>query len=162
RYACSRGRAARSRQSIPLYDRLPGQRDALHDRRLPEGRRPRGPAAAMWPAGIALRWKLLVAARTDGHDPGRTGPMSEASPNPHLILPVGTQVVTSVEVKGADGKPIHPRGAVGVVVQAPSDYWHACRVRFPDGFEAALKRQEISVLAHFQGGPIGQPAGALA
>ena len=76
--------------------------------------------------------------------------------NPHLLLPVGTQVVALVEVRGADGRPAHPRGAVGVVVQAPADYWHAYRVRFPDGHEAALKRQELSVLAHYKQGAIGQ------
>jgi hypothetical protein len=73
-----------------------------------------------------------------------------------LILPVGTQVVALVEVRGADGRPAHPRGAVGVVVQAPADYWHAYRVRFPDGHEEALKRQELSVLAHYKQGVIGQ------
>src|SRR5918999_735630 len=85
--------------------------------------------------------------------------------NPHLILPVGTQVVALVEVKGPDGKAAYPRGAVGVVVQAPSDYWHSYRVRFPDGFEAALKRQELSILSHYKQAQIGQgqgPAGALA
>ena len=88
--------------------------------------------------------------------------MTEPVPNPHLILPVGTQVVTSIEVKGPDGKPVHPRGAVGVIVQAPCDYWHAYRVQFPDGFEAALKRQEISILSQFQAGAIQQPGRALA
>src|SRR4051812_45599107 len=75
--------------------------------------------------------------------------------NVPLILPVGTQVVALVEVRGPNGKAAHPRGAVGVVVQAPADYWHAYRVRFPDDFEAALKRQEIWVLAHYKQGPIG-------
>ena len=73
-----------------------------------------------------------------------------------LILPVGTQVVALVEVKAADGKAAHPRGAVGVVVQAPSDYWHAYRVRFPDGHEAAFTRHELSVLAHYKQGQMGQ------
>jgi uncharacterized protein len=76
--------------------------------------------------------------------------------NTPLILSAGTQVVALVEVKGPDGKPAHPRGAVGVVVQAPSDYWHSYRVRFPDGFEAALKRQELSILSHYKLGQIGQ------
>lgn len=75
--------------------------------------------------------------------------------DPHLILPIGTQVVALVEVKGPDGKPAHPRGAVGVVTQAPGDYWHAYRVRFPDGFEAALKRPELSVLSEFQNQAVG-------
>ena len=81
--------------------------------------------------------------------------------NPHLLLPVGTQVVALVEVRGADRTVAHPRGAVGVVTQAPSDYWHAYRVRFPDGIEVALRRQELSVLAHYKQDQIGQGAGGV-
>lgn len=84
---------------------------------------------------------------------------SQASP--HLILPVGTQVVALVEAKGADGKAVHPRGAVGVVTQTPSDYWHSYRVRFPDAFEAAFKRQELAVLAQFKAGEVGRDAGEV-
>jgi hypothetical protein len=76
--------------------------------------------------------------------------------HPPLLLPVGTQVVALVEVKGTDGRPAFPRGAVGVITQAPSDYWHAYRVRFPDGLEAALKRQELSVLSHYKQGAMAQ------
>jgi hypothetical protein len=79
----------------------------------------------------------------------------------HLILAVGTRVVSLVEARGQDGKAVHPRGAVGVIVRAPSDYWHSYRVRFPDGFEAPIKRQELSVLSQFQQGAIGG-GGALA
>jgi uncharacterized protein len=80
-------------------------------------------------------------------------------PNPHLILPVGTQVVALVEVRGTDGKPVHPRGAVGVVMQAPSDYWHSYRVRFLDDFEATFRRQELAILAQYKtGGVIGAGA----
>src|SRR5687767_2610870 len=75
---------------------------------------------------------------------------SSSQTNPHFILPVGTQVVSRVEVKGPDGRAVHPRGAVGVVVQSPADYWHAYRVRFPDNFEATFKRQELAVLSHFK------------
>src|SRR5436305_3391283 len=76
--------------------------------------------------------------------------------NPHLILPVGTKVVALVEVRGTDGKPVHPRGAVGVVIQSPADYWHSYRVRFPDSFEASFGRQDLEVLSHFkEGGVIG-------
>jgi predicted nucleotidyltransferase len=74
---------------------------------------------------------------------------------PHLILSVGTQVVALVEVKGPDGRPAHPRGAVGVVVQTPADYWHCYRVRFPDGLEVALKRAELSVLSEYKRGAMG-------
>lgn len=77
---------------------------------------------------------------------------------PHLILPVGTQVVALVDVRGPDGKAVHPRGAVGVIVQAPADYWHSYRVRFPDGFEAAFRRQELAILSHYKAGEIGASA----
>jgi hypothetical protein len=84
------------------------------------------------------------------------------SPQPHLILSVGTRVVALVEARGPDGKAIHPRGAVGVIVRAPADYWHSYRVRFPDGFEAPFKCQELSVLSQFQQGAIEDGGGALA
>ena len=77
--------------------------------------------------------------------------------NPNLLLPVGTQVVALVEVRGPDGRAAHPRGAVGVIIQSPADYAHAYRVKFPDGFEAALKRQELSVLSQYKQGALGGP-----
>ena len=73
-----------------------------------------------------------------------------------MILPVGTHVVTLVEVKGPDGRPVHPRGAVGIVTQSPADAWHAYRVRFPDGFEAAMKRGELAVLSEYQRAAAGE------
>ncbi len=66
------------------------------------------------------------------------------------ILPIGTQVVALVEVKGPDGKPVYHAGAVGVVVESPADSWHAYRVGFPDDFKASLKRSQIAVLSHYQ------------
>lgn len=78
------------------------------------------------------------------------------APNPHLILSVGTQVVALTEVRGAHGRAVYPRGAVGVVTQSPSDYWHSYRVRFPDGFEAMFRRQELAILSEYKdGGVIG-------
>jgi uncharacterized protein len=79
----------------------------------------------------------------------------------HLILPIGTQVVALVEVKGTDGKPVHPRGAVGVVTQSPSDYWHSYRVRFADAFEASFKRSELAILSHYKAGDVGKHAGTV-
>jgi predicted nucleotidyltransferase len=85
-----------------------------------------------------------------------------SSENPHLILSVGTQVVALVEVRGTNGKPVHPRGAVGVVIGAPADYWHSYRVRFPDGFEAAFGRQDLAILSQYkEGGVIGAGADRL-
>jgi hypothetical protein len=66
------------------------------------------------------------------------------------ILPPGTQIVSRVEIRGADGRPLHPAGVVGVISAAPVDHQHSYRVRFPDGFEAALKRLELMTLRDFQ------------
>ena len=61
--------------------------------------------------------------------------MINSHDNPHLILPLGTQVVALVEVRRGDGTVAYPRGAAGIIVQSPADAWHAYRVRFPDPVE---------------------------
>jgi hypothetical protein len=48
---------------------------------------------------------------------------------PPPILPVGTQIVSLVAVRNVEGLIAHPRGAVGVVLPAPSDATHAYRVQ---------------------------------
>jgi hypothetical protein len=78
--------------------------------------------------------------------------------HPNLIFSVGTQVVTLVDIPAAGGLIRHPRGTVGVIVKAPTDHEHSYRVRFPDGFEAALKRNEVTMLAKFKEGDIGDSA----
>jgi predicted nucleotidyltransferase len=78
----------------------------------------------------------------------------------NLILPVGTQVVALVEARGTDGKPVHPRGAVGVILRSPTDYWHSYRVKFPDGFECAFRREELAILSQFKQGQM-RPEHAL-
>jgi hypothetical protein len=75
--------------------------------------------------------------------------------HPNLIFSVGTQVVTLVDLPGSAGLVLHPRGTVGVVVKSPTDLDHSYRVRFPDGFEAPLKRGEVTMLARFKEGEIG-------
>jgi uncharacterized protein len=75
---------------------------------------------------------------------------NQQSSLPNLILPIGTQVVTRIEVKVATNQPLRPSGAVGVIVKAPLDPSHAYRVRFPDGVEASLKREELSIRKQFQ------------
>ncbi|MBI3272629.1 MAG: nucleotidyltransferase domain-containing protein [Planctomycetes bacterium] len=70
--------------------------------------------------------------------------MSNERPlRPELLVPQGTQVVSRVEVRAGDAT--LPRGAVGVVVDAPVDATHAYRVRFPDGTETSLRRSEFSI-----------------
>jgi uncharacterized protein len=82
--------------------------------------------------------------------------------HPNLIFSVGTRVVTQVDIAGAAGLILHPRGTVGVVVKAPTDLDHSYRVRFPDGFEAPFKRGEVTLLALFKEGEIGASNQVLA
>ncbi len=81
--------------------------------------------------------------------------------HPNLIFAVGTQVVTLRAVIGPNGRTLHARGAVGVVVKSPADLSHAYRVRFPDGVESALSPAELTSLAKFKEGVIGDANFAL-
>jgi hypothetical protein len=72
-----------------------------------------------------------------------------------LIFSVGTQIVVLREVIGDKGRILHPRGAVGVVIKSPQDLDHAYRVRFLDGVEESLRRDDLVSLAHFKEGEIG-------
>ena len=63
----------------------------------------------------------------------------------------GTQVVSLVEVRGTNNSLVHPRGAVGVVTRTPAtEVENHFLVRFPDGFEASLTRDQLDVLKHFK------------
>ncbi len=81
---------------------------------------------------------------------------------PHLILPVGTQVVSRVEVRDARGTVLCPAGAVGEVVKAPADGTHSYRVRLPDGREVSLQRQSLSIHKHTQRHDLEAEGAALA
>jgi hypothetical protein len=69
---------------------------------------------------------------------------------PHLILPVGTQVVSRIELRDARGNVICPAGAVGEVILAPLDGTHSYRIRLPDGREVALRRNNLTIHKHTQ------------
>jgi hypothetical protein len=73
-----------------------------------------------------------------------------AKNNLNLILPVGTQVVTRVEIKNAGDEISCLRGAVGVIIKSPTDNSHTYQVQLPDGSEVNLRRQEFSIRKHFQ------------
>jgi predicted nucleotidyltransferase len=75
--------------------------------------------------------------------------------HPNLIYSIGTQVVTLVEVLNPNGKVLHPRGSVGVVVRSPTDIAHPYRVRFADGIEESLHRHKMMMLARFKESEIG-------
>jgi len=82
-------------------------------------------------------------------------------PNPNLILPVGTQIVTLVELHSRDGKPLRRSGTVGKIVKAPTDNQHAYQIQFPDGGQASLHRQEIAIRKHVQSVNFDRPTGLL-
>jgi hypothetical protein len=76
-----------------------------------------------------------------------------------LLLPVGTRVVTRVEVKTNAARALRPVGAVAEIVAAPADSLHSYRVRFPDGAEASLRRREFSIWSRYREETIAGPAG---
>jgi uncharacterized protein len=80
----------------------------------------------------------------------------EQTTNKNLILAVGTRIVTRVEVKNRDGRPICPKGAVGVIIKSPADNYHTYSIRFPDGGDAPLKRNDIMVYSHFRDEEVGE------
>ena len=80
----------------------------------------------------------------------------------NLIYSVGTQVVSQKPVQCSDGRIAHPSGAVGVVVKSPMDRQHTYRVRFSDGFEAALHHDHLVLLAEYKEGDINDADQVLA
>jgi uncharacterized protein len=74
--------------------------------------------------------------------------------SPNLIFSAGTQVVAKKPVQSSSGQVVHPAGAVGVIVKSPQDRNHAYRVRFTDGFEAALRHDNLMLLAEYKQGSI--------
>jgi uncharacterized protein len=71
-------------------------------------------------------------------------------PNSRLIIPVGTQVVARIQILDAAGQVLCPRGAVGIITQAPTDNQHAYRVLFTNGVETALQRNELTIRKQHQ------------
>jgi len=78
------------------------------------------------------------------------------------ILPVGTAVVTRVEVAGSGGDVTCPAGAVGTIIHSPADAEHSYRVRLPGGEVVSLRRGEIAVLKHYQREGMARAADAMA
>ncbi len=68
----------------------------------------------------------------------------------HLILPAGTQIVSRVEIKSSTGELLSPQGSVGEIIKAPDDGTHSYRVRFINGVETALSRQDMTIRKQFQ------------
>jgi hypothetical protein len=70
--------------------------------------------------------------------------------NPNLLVPLGTKVVARAAVEGTDGRPLHPAGALGMVVAVPDDAADAYQVQFPDGAVVPLTRRAFIIRAQYQ------------
>jgi predicted nucleotidyltransferase len=74
------------------------------------------------------------------------------------IVPLGTQIVTRVDTHTPEANLLQMAGAVGVVLQIPSNSQGEYRIRFPDGAETSLKRSDFQVrkeLAKIIGNVVG-------
>ncbi|KAI9130931.1 DNA polymerase beta superfamily protein [Acaryochloris sp. CCMEE 5410] len=67
---------------------------------------------------------------------------------PHLIVPVGTQVVSRVDVNTEAG--VCLAGAVGKIVKAPTDNSHSYEIELPDGRQLHLQRHQFSLRKQYQ------------
>lgn len=65
--------------------------------------------------------------------------------NTIIFLPIGTQAVTRVDITATEQTKALPKGSVGVILSAPSDNLHKYLVKFPDGSEHALRRQDLTI-----------------
>ncbi|MEZ2229481.1 MAG: DNA polymerase beta superfamily protein [Microcoleus sp.] len=84
------------------------------------------------------------------------------SQNFNLIIPAGTQIVTKIEVKNPATNQSWKPGAVGVIVQSPTDNSHAYLVKLPDGTEISLRRHELTIRKQFQSEGLQSKADFLA
>ncbi|HLY41915.1 MAG TPA: nucleotidyltransferase domain-containing protein [Terracidiphilus sp.] len=87
--------------------------------------------------------------------------MQQQTDNPNLIVPLGTQVVIRQDVIPIGGGSPVPKGTVGELIRTPADATHAYRLRFADGCEGTVRRQEFSLLKHVKNGPLGDSERAL-
>ncbi|MCU1229278.1 MAG: nucleotidyltransferase [Acidobacteria bacterium] len=74
------------------------------------------------------------------------------------IVPAGTQIVAIAQVSVIETDRSLPAGAVGVIVRAPADPSHAYRIRFVDGAESTLLRDEFRILNAVRESGVGESA----
>ena len=67
-----------------------------------------------------------------------------------LLVSAGTQVVVLREARGSNDAPVHPPGAVGIVVRTPAGTETLYLIRFPDGFESSFTADQFEILKHFK------------
>lgn len=70
--------------------------------------------------------------------------------NPHLIIPIGTQIVSLIEIRNNDNEIIAFKGAVGVITKAPTDNSHTYRIRLVSDVEITLHRHQFRIRKHYQ------------
>jgi len=104
--------------------------------------------------GVAEKF-LQFIPRLPDHDPLLCPPeMRTQTPHPiHLILSAGTRIVTRNETNRIGGGQLIATGSVAVIISSPDDAKHAYKVRFNDGAEAMLRRNEFSILKEFKNVP---------
>ena len=74
------------------------------------------------------------------------------------IVPSGTQIVATASVAVVESGKTLPGGAVGVIVRAPADLDPAYRIRFVDGSEASLNRNDFQILNTVRDSGLGEAA----
>lgn len=72
------------------------------------------------------------------------------APAPTLVLPLGTRVVTRVEVRARSERGHRPVGAVAEIVGLPADALHRYEVRFADGAVARVRRKDFTLIGAFK------------
>jgi uncharacterized protein len=77
--------------------------------------------------------------------------------SPALVVPVGTRIVTRVEVRAETERAHRPVGSVAEIIALPADALHRYRVRFADGGEAAVRRKDFSILSHYKNAETSLP-----
>ncbi len=68
----------------------------------------------------------------------------------NLILSVGTQVVSRVELKTTSGEVCCLKGMVGAIIQSPSDGSPTYQIRLTNDQVISLNRHDFSIRKHFQ------------
>jgi predicted nucleotidyltransferase len=76
---------------------------------------------------------------------------------PHLVVPLGTRLVTRVEIRADRVRAHRPVGSVAEIIGLPADALHRYRARFADGAEASLRRKDFSLLGHYKADEAGLP-----
>jgi hypothetical protein len=65
---------------------------------------------------------------------------------PALVVPLGTRIVTRVEVRAETERAHRPVGSVAEIIGLPADALHRYRIRFSDGGEAGVRRRDFTEL----------------